>query len=29
MAFSSLYSAVLRGKWFILFRDVEVKLNLG
>ena len=23
MAFSSLYSAVLRGKWFISFRDVE------
>lgn len=23
MAFSSLYSAVLRGKWFISLRDVE------
>lgn len=28
MAFSSLYSAVCRGKWFISFRDVEANLIL-
>lgn len=28
MAFSSLYSAVCRGKWFIAFRDVEANLIL-
>lgn len=28
MAFSSLYSAVCRGKWFVSFRDVEANLIL-
>ena len=28
MAFSSLYSAVCRGKWFISFHDVEANLIL-